>query len=198
MNKTETERAQFGRAGDRLNHILDQIGFKKGRGRVVDLRNYLFEKAPEIFSDLKYTTVRSWFKDHAPSMHKINASIEALVIDYPIEHDLDMIKTWWKVGGFYPFSNKASRHFRDEDNSLNDVKTQFIVMALVTEELGDAFDCLNSDDLVKIKDKTVKFSQDFANPEVRICPEDYLRMFIRNEFYNITKHTRVLNSKKDL
>ena len=51
--------------GDRLNYLLDQIGFISGR--VEAFQNYLIENAADMFEDLKYTTVRSWFQEHAPN-----------------------------------------------------------------------------------------------------------------------------------
>ncbi|MCG8330640.1 MAG: hypothetical protein MI974_23285 [Chitinophagales bacterium] len=172
--------------GERLNHLLDQIGFKQGRGRVTNFQNYLTEKSPNLFSDLKYTTVRSWFQEHAPPMRKIDAVIQALKKEYQFHHDISLIKTWWKMGGFYPFisdSGELSPSITDLQKEVKDKeeKLQFLVMSLVTEETGELFKSLSSQDLVKLKDKVVKFANEFADPFEIECPSEYLRMAIRDE-----------------
>ena len=100
---SQAEYEPYDSPGDRLSHILDQIGFKQGRGRVRDFQSYLTDSRPDFFSDLKYTTVRSWFQESAPPMLKIDAIISALKEKYSFHHNISQIKTWWKVGGFYPF-----------------------------------------------------------------------------------------------
>lgn len=195
--KRNTNTEAFESPGERLNHLLDQIGFKQGRGRVADFQSYLTEKSPGLFSDLKYTTVRSWFQEHAPPMRKIDAVIQALQKEYPFHHDISQIKTWWKVGGFYPFVNDSgdpSPSITDlqRDAKDNEEKLQFVVMSLVTEETGELFKSLSSQDLVKLKDKVVKFAQEFADPFKTECPSEYLRMAIRDEL------SAILDSKKKI
>lgn len=194
--KRNTDTEAFESPGDRLNHILDQIGFKQGRGRVADFQIYLTETSPDLFSDLKYTTVRSWFQDHAPPMRKIDAIIQALQKEYPFHHDISQVKTWWKVGGFYPFISNTGEPTPtitdlQRDVKENEDKLQFVVMSLVTEETGEAFKSLSSHELVRLKDKAVKFAQEFADPFKTECPSDYLRMAIKDEL------STILDSKKN-
>jgi hypothetical protein len=184
----------FDSPGDRLNHILDQIGFKQGRGRVTNFQNYLTSTSPDVFSDLKYTTVRSWFRDHAPPMQKIDGIVQSLQKEYVFRHDISLVKTWWKVGGFYPFiseSGEPSPTIIDlqQDAIDNQEKVQFVVMHLVTEETGEAFNSLSSQDLIRLKNKAVKLAEEFADPFKTKCPTDYLRMAIRDEL------SAILNSK---
>ncbi|WP_444928308.1 hypothetical protein ACJJI4_24085 (plasmid) [Microbulbifer sp. TRSA002] len=190
--KRNTEHDAFGLAGNRLNHILDQIGFRQGRGRMAEFQSYLTDKAPNIFGDLKYTTVRSWFQEHSPPMRKIDAAIQALQYDYTFHHDVSHIKTWWKVGGFYPFVNE----FGDPVPSINELqqeatdhneKLQFVVMSLVTEETGELFRTLSSKELVMLKDKAVQFAQDFSDPFKTECPSEYLRIVIKAELSSLLK-----------
>lgn len=103
----EEAKDRFSITGARLNHILDNIGFKQGRGRVKELQIYLQEHAPEIFGELKYTTVRSWFQNHLPHMRKIDFIIETLQKNYEFNNDVEPIKSWWKVGGYYPFNREV-------------------------------------------------------------------------------------------
>lgn len=196
--KTNTDAESFELSGDRLNHLLDQIGFKQGRGRVSEFQNYLAEKSPALFSDLKYTTVRSWFQEHSPPMRKIDAAIQALQYDYTFCHDISQIKTWWKLGGFYPFINKSGDPTPtitdlQQKTKDNEEKLQFVIMSLVTEETGELFKSFATKDLVRLKDKVVQFAQDYADPFKTECPSEYLRMIIREEMFAISNK----NSEKN-
>jgi hypothetical protein len=178
------ESLDFAAAGCRLSHILDKIGFREGRGRVTELHEHITSRCADPLTDLKYTTVRSWFNDHTPSMKKIEMIIDSLSEDYPIEHDLSQIKAWWKVGGYYPFVNiKQSDelpYFKQAHNDYME-KLQYIIMSLVTEEAGDFFETLSADDLRVIQRNTMQFADDFSNPHKIECAAKYLRMIIREE-----------------
>ncbi|WP_020406832.1 hypothetical protein [Hahella ganghwensis] len=185
----------FGTPGERLNHILDQIGFKQGRGRVTEFHSFLSETSPEAFSDLKYTTVRSWFGDHAPPMRKINAAIQSLQTEFKFNHNISQIKTWWKVGGFYPFSvehdeSTPSVSELQQSSKENEEKLIFIVMSLITEETGTHFHSLPGSELVKIKDKAIEFAKDFSDPFKTNCPERYIRMAIKEELSSILNKSK--------
>lgn len=156
---------------------------------MADFHNYLTHNCDETFSDLKYTTVRSWFKDHTPPMQKVNAIVDSLNEQYQFHHDLSQIKTWWKVGGFYPFVNvngdrtPTITEIKDSNAEYED-KLQFIVMALMTEEAGNSFDQLSADDLRKIQRNVLQFAKDFADPFKTECSPHYLRMVIRDSLAN--------------
>ena len=174
--------------GERLNYLLDQIGFKQGRGRVAEFQTFLMEQSPESFADLKYTTVRSWFQEHAPAMRKIDAIMEALQTEYSINQNISQIKTWWKLGGYFPFAEQP-----DEAESIQkeidetEQKLQFQIMSLVTEETGESFAKLSSRDLYRIKEKALTFATDYADPLKVVCPHDYIRLIIRNELDKLLK-----------
>jgi hypothetical protein len=197
--KTEDEPYLF--PGDRLSHILEIINFKQGRGRqgrgrVTDFHSFLIKSQLEVFSDLKYTTVRSWFQESAPSMLKIDAIISALQDKYTFHNDISQIKTWWKVGGFYPFidtSDEASRTILDlqQEAKESEEKLQFIVMSLVTEVTGDLFDSLSSEDRVRIKDKAIKMVTDFADPYMTECPAEYIKILIKNELDSLLEEKKL-------
>jgi len=169
-------------SGERLGHILDQIGFRLGRGRIDDFHKFLVDKRPDLFGELKYTTVRSWFHNSAPPMVRVVAVIDALETEYRIQYDLSQIKTWWKVGGFYPFVNSSNNVTTPttSNNQICDQKLQFKIMALVTEEVADEFDALSGDQLIKIKEKAIQLANDFSNPSLVECPSEYIRMIIRD------------------
>jgi signal recognition particle subunit SEC65 len=176
--------------GDRLSTILDQIGFKKGRGRVLDFQNYLRDASPKDFKDLKYTTVRAWFQCHAPPMRKIDAVIDALQIEFQFHHDISHIKTWWKVGGPCPFSNettavRTSIQQIQQKIELQKEKLMFIIISIVKEETGEHFNSLSGSDLTRIYDKVTSFVEDFLNPSVIECPDEYLRLVARHELERI-------------
>jgi hypothetical protein len=186
QNKTDT----YNNPGDRLAHILDQIGFKQGRGRVIDFQNYLTRTSPKQFKDLKYTTVRAWFQDHAPPMHKIDVIIETLQTNYSFQHDVSHIKTWWKAGGFYPFSDNGSPNHPTilelmERAAIIKEKLPFIIMAIITEETGELFKSLTGSELVKISDKTTYFAESFLDPLNMECTDEYLRAIIRYELKKV-------------
>lgn len=104
-NTIETSQS-FSTTGKRLAHILDKVGFKRGRGRMQELHTLIKARRPDLFLDVSFNTIRSWFRDHAPHVQKIEAIVHILHEQYRFEHDLDLISAWWKLGGFYPFVNK--------------------------------------------------------------------------------------------
>ncbi|PCJ88250.1 MAG: hypothetical protein COA54_03000 [Thiotrichaceae bacterium] len=186
----ETETDSFAESGKRLNHLLDQIGFKAERGRVAFFQKYLIERKPETFDGLNYNTVRSWFNNSSPSMIKIDVIISALQESYSFNHNIPQIKTWWKVGGYYPFIDETgiaspTIHDLQKRNEADREKAQFIVMSLVTEVAGEKFNNLTGEDLVRLKDSAVKMSDDFANPFKTTCPSEYLKIAIQNELKSV-------------
>jgi hypothetical protein len=188
--KKQTKTNHYPTAGKRLSHILDKIGFKQGRGRITNFQNYLIETCPKDFKGLKYTTVRAWFQDHAPPMQKMDAIINALHAEYQIHHDVSHIKTWWKVGGFYPFTENVS----EEHDSLDELKTKiaavkdklpFIIMSIVTDEVGEHFSSLSGSELIRISDKATNFAEKFLDPFNTDCPEEHLRLIVQQELLKI-------------
>ena len=189
-NISPQEDQLFVSSGERLGHILDQIGFKHGRGRINEFHTFLSSKKPEIFGDLKYTTVRAWFHENAPPMRKVDAIVSALQDDYPFQYDVSQVKTWWKVGGRYPFSSDYKRSPAEsvddqESYQASEQKLQFIVMSLVMEETGDSFNDLTGDQLVQIKESAMRLARDFADPFKTECPGEYMRMAIRDEMRKV-------------
>lgn len=160
MNKT----------GERLNYLLDLIGFRVGRGRISEFQEYLIKKVPGL-EDLKYSTVRSWFNAHSPPMKKVNLIVDALHSDYEFSVNVDQIKVWWKLGGLSPFDDSVVLE------STSD-KLQFLVTSLVTEELRKDFNLLSRHELVELKNKATEFAEGFADPNIKDVPHDSLRTFI--------------------
>lgn len=189
---TKEKTNAFNLPGDRLSHILDQLGFKQGRGRVTDFQNYLKRICPQEFKDLKYTTVRAWFQDHAPPMHKIDKIIDALQIDYEFHNDISHIKTWWKAGGFYPFFDKSTKKTSSFYGLQQEIKTvkeklPFVIMSIVMEETGDHFSSVSGSDLIRISDRATNFAEDFLDPFNIDCPDEYLRLFIKHELSKVLR-----------
>lgn len=177
----------FDTTGRRLIHILEHIGFQEGRGRARALQEYLGRQRPEVFGTLKYTTARSWFQDSAPPMAKIDAIIDVLQDKYSFHHNIPLIKTWWKLGGLYPYvgdedGNDVQTVISIQKDAIeNKEKNQYLIMGLVTEVTGNAFSTLSSEDLVKIKDSAAKLADDFSNPFKSDCPTEYLKAVIQSE-----------------
>jgi hypothetical protein len=174
----------FDTPGKRLVHLLDQIGFQKDRGIITDLHTYLLNTQPDDFSDLSYGTVRAWFAENSPPMKRMSLVIEALRKNYPFDYDIMHIKTWWKVGGFYPFMESSTDQALAElDNEARATfeKTKFVIMSLVTEECGESFEKLSADELKTISDAANQFVQDFTDPYQTTCPNRYIRAVIRDQ-----------------
>lgn len=185
MEQEEVE--DFEMPGHRLTHLLKKIGFEEQRGLITDLYNFLRETRPEEFGDLTYGAVRGWFNVNAPPMRKIDAILDALKTQYPIEVDEKYLKTWWKVGGHNPFLPSLQQ---DELEKLNQEvidlreKMKFVTMAIVREEIGDMFEKVPPKDLEAILDVTNQFTKDFSDPYMTTPPNYYLRAIIRDYFRN--------------
>lgn len=190
---TKTSRdSLFEAAGGRLTHILDRLGFKSGRGRVTEFHSFLTASSPEDFSDLSYSTVKSWFQDSSPPMKKMDAVFRALQRDYPITCDLSLVKTWWKLGGIYPFSDSSGERMLaleelKQEARENEQKLQFLIMSLITEEAGGNFNGFSGKELVEVRDAVTKFAHDFSDPLKTSCPVEYLRKFVQYELSNLVK-----------
>lgn len=185
-----TEADDFEQPGDRLNHLLDKIGFKNGRGRVAEFHSYLCEKMPSVFSDLKYTAVRGWFNKAAPPMRKIDAAMQALQMDYQISYDISQIKTWWKLGGYYPFTEESIGLIPLASRNEDTERLRFAVMAMVTDVTGEDIQKLSTEELVMITDKATRFALNYADPQKTSCPSEYVRMAIKAELSDILKDQR--------
>lgn len=160
------------KTGERLNHLLDLIGFRIGRGRIPEFQNYLIENVSGM-EHLKYSTVRSWFNEHSPPMKKVNLIINALHKEHKFSVDVDQIKVWWKLGGKSPFQEPASEISKETTDKL-----QFLIASIVKEESGENFTALSSAALINAKNRAIELAKDFANPEIVEVPLEYLRIFI--------------------
>lgn len=186
MEKDNTE--QFQTPGSRLEHLLAQIGFEKNRGKITDLHNYLVQASPEHFGDLSYGAVRGWFSENAPPMRKIGLVLEALKKKYPINFDEKHLKTWWKVGGFYPFQSAISQeelNTLDSQAKVKREKAAYVVMSLIHEESGELFNDLSTDELDRISQITNAFVNDFTDPYQTNCPNSYIRAIIKDQLRNL-------------
>ena len=108
-NNKELDEGEWSRAGQRFEHILDKIRFQSGYGRTVRLHKYLMETLPDEFGDISYSTIKAWFQDNSPTMARMDKLVYALQKHYAFPGEIARIKTWWKVGGEYPFNEVASR-----------------------------------------------------------------------------------------
>lgn len=167
MNKT----------GERLNHILDLIGFRVGRGRIPDFQEYVIKKELPELGDLKYSTVRSWFNNHAPPMKKVSLIIDALHHDFEFSENVDQVKVWWKLGGIYPFRSIENEEALEDSTD----KLQFLITSMVKDECGEDFKAITSSSLIEVKNKAIALAKDFADPSKIEVPSDYLRIFIAGE-----------------
>lgn len=176
--------------GDRLNKILDQCGFQPGRARTSGFHSFL-EKNEDW--PLSLSAVRSWFGKTSPPMKKIVPIIELLETHYGFKghYDLKQIEAWWKVGGTYPFQEKATlnQSVRPSVESSKEIarKLEFLVPSFILDEAGDDFNNFSSAELDKIKDFTMTFAMAFGDPKVNTCPEKYVRMAINYMLNNIDK-----------
>lgn len=175
--KNDTDNSlSFETPGERLNHILDNAEFKRGRGRPTEFHHFLKENAANAFEDLKYTTVRAWFSVNSPPMKKIIPIIECLDRVYGfknLQNSIEEVKTWWKVGGYYPFETRI-----EVPSDVESKKLEFLLPSIILEEVGEDFQDLSTDSLEEIKSATLKFAIEFSDPTITTCPNDYLKMAI--------------------
>ena len=167
---------QYTLPGERLDHLLNQIGFAEGRGRTRSLFEFVSQNSTYDFSDLKFGTVRSWFHNHAPTMRKVNAIVDLLSEEYSFEIDKEQIAVWWKVGGYYPF-NAAS-------DSLDIDKLDFVITSMISEEVKDSLQDIESSKLLKVKSQTLDMCKAFADPTVSECPTEFIKTFVRGSLRN--------------
>ncbi|MFK5893940.1 MAG: hypothetical protein QM504_12030 [Pseudomonadota bacterium] len=122
-NVIEETSISYKTKGQRLSHILDVAGFKHGHGRMSEFQVYLASKRSEVFHNLKYTTVKAWFSDSSPPMDKISLIIDTLSKDYKFDNDLnfEQVKSWWKVGGYYPFTKEKNTNQKRVSNNEIDL-----------------------------------------------------------------------------
>lgn len=170
---TSNPTEKFEIAGERLNYILDQIEFKKGRGRVVAFFDFLVA-ADVGLEELNYTTCRSWFADHAPPMKKIDLVFQALTKSYKFQVDVATLKAWWKLGG------STNPYEQESKSEVITQKTRRTEMSrLVSEIAGDQMASIPLEDLVAVIDVLVEFDHHVSTSKklderylVAIC--DYL------------------------
>jgi hypothetical protein len=182
INNLEDESENQQIAGDRLNKILDQAGFKRIRGRSADLFDFLNKHCPDEW-DLKASTVRSWFHKSAPPMKKIVTIIELLDEYYGFKGnpELKTLQGWWKIGGDDPFENIVAPVSEREDVR----KLEFLLPSIILEQIGDKFSDFRSAELEEVREFTMNFALAFSDPELTKCPDKYLKMAINHALAQI-------------
>lgn len=187
MVAMEQEEVQsFDSPGSRLSHLLDRIGFKEQRGKMQDFYQYLRDKDPENFGDLSYSTVRGWFSLYSPSIKKIAFIVDALKQNYQIPCDEKHLKTWWKLGGIYPFylseaeSAEELETLEPESKEAQN-KLLYQIMRLISEEDGSHQHSLTREEILSVLGATTDFARDFADPKQTLAPQHYLRAIIRDQ-----------------
>ncbi len=187
MVAMEQEKVQsFDSPGSRLSHLLDRVGFKEQRGKMQDFYQYLRDKDPENFGDLSYSTVRGWFSLYSPSIKKIAFIVDALKQNYQIPCDEKHLKTWWKLGGIYPFylpeaeSTEALETVEPESKEAQN-KLLYQIMRLISEEDGSHQHSLTREEILSVLEATTDFARDFADPKQTLAPQHYLRAIIRDQ-----------------
>lgn len=187
MVAMEQEEVQsFDSPGSRLSHLLDWIGFKEQRGKMQDFYQYLRDKDPENFGDLSYSTVRGWFSLYSPSIKKIAFIVDALKQNYQIPCDEKHLKTWWKLGGIYPFylpeaeSTEELETLEPESKEAQN-KLLYQIMRLISEEDDSHQHSLTREEILSVLEATTDFARDFADPKQTLAPQHYLRAIIRDQ-----------------
>lgn len=182
----QDEVQSFDSPGSRLSHLLDRIGFKEQRGKMQGFYQYLRDKDPENFGDLSYSTVRGWFSLYSPSIKKIAFIVDALKQNYRIPCDEKHLKTWWKLGGIYPFylpeadSGEELATLELESKETQN-KLLYQIMRLISEEDGSLQHSLTQEEILSVLGATTDFARDFADPKQTSAPQHYLRAIIRDQ-----------------
>ncbi|EIF42836.1 hypothetical protein DOK_11666 [gamma proteobacterium BDW918] len=134
------------------------MGFPEGHGRMIKLLEYLSQNNPAAFEGLSYSTVKGWFNDRAPGMTKIDDVFEALSHEYSIAGDQRLIKSWWKLGGFYPFTE-------DRVESGLSAKLQIQLGNIIAEALGSELHSASPDTIEGIQSEVVRIVTAFTDPD---------------------------------
>tara|TARA_R110001592_G_scaffold316364_1_gene592779 strand:- start:18950 stop:19495 length:546 start_codon:yes stop_codon:yes gene_type:complete len=173
--KPENNENKWERPGERLVKILDEIGFPEGYGRMIKLQEVLILKNKAAFSSLSYSAVKSWFSDRAPTMSRIDDVFDALAEDYPFPNDQRLIKSWWKVGGFYPFKDEL------DENGIKDISTKLEIKlsVIISNLMGESFADVSTEDLKTIKNKALGILEKFADPVEKEPDDDTLAVIVR-------------------
>jgi len=146
------------RSGDRLSKILDVIGFPEGHGRMIKFLDYLSHHNPSAFEGLSYSTVKGWFSDRAPGMNRIDEVFEALKEEYSFPGDERLIKSWWKLGGFFPFTEERS-------STTLSVKLQIQLGNIIAAALGNSFNTASPEAIEAIQKEVLRVVSDYSDPE---------------------------------
>lgn len=158
--------------GNRLVHILDKIRFARGYGRISRFHQYLAETDPTNFGDVGYSTVKSWFRTHVPSMDRIDNVFAALESRYSFPADPALVKTWWKIGGYYPFDAETEKRSLEKDKA--EFKATSMIMSVIEQEFED----FSANDLFEIRSQAMNFIQDFGDPAKSVPDDEHQRIFI--------------------
>ena len=169
MNNCNEARHTFEHAGERLDHILEIVNFASGRGRVNKLYELLKESSPDVFGDIKYSTVKSWFQGKTPPIKKLQEALHCLTKEHPIPApaDFNLVMNWWKMGGPYPFDVNPD----NEDSSISgktimEIGELYVEVIQQATKLGlDIFDetVFPKDALENIFESTVAYKNN--NPQ---------------------------------
>lgn len=175
--------------GKRLDHILDQAEFHPGRGRQKALFTYLQENDPDTFGDLSYSTVRMWFSSAStPQMKRLSLVMDTLASRYYIPGDQDHVRTWWKIGGYYPFDDLGQTvDDKKKQHQLADEKWEYMVKAMISADLGGDISGISVKDMDKVSKKLMSFIKAFRDPAVTEAPKNILKILIKHEIGNATK-----------
>jgi len=169
----------FEKAGKRLSHILDQIGFPTIR-RSNTFQEYLLETCAKELGELKLSTVRSWFGTNSPSVSSTKVILTALQEEYPIGVAIVTVSAWWKLGAEYPFTASL--------DSISQEKLHFNIMRILTNEAGGDFEGFSIEQLQHFRDSAYELARQFADPSITSCPDEYLVALTRYEISRIRNH----------
>lgn len=172
--KSQNNEKSWAKPGDRFIQILDSIGFPKGYGRMVRLQETLLKYSPETFASLSYSTVKTWFSDRAPSMSRIDDVFEALSNEYTFPNDTRPLKSWWKVGGVFPFDNEGHASPR-----AISAKLEITLSVLISREMGEEFNEASVEEIQGIKNEFLRILANFADPSQVEPDEKTLAIILR-------------------
>ncbi len=172
MSESDTS-DKYSIPGERLTHLLDQIGFESGRGRTRALYNLIVDSSLSEFADLKFGTVRSWFHNHASTMRKVSNIIDLLSQKHTFEQDKEQVAVWWKVGGYYPYES--------QEPSLDRVKIETLVATNIQESIDTNGLQVTKELEQEVQDAAITLCKQFADPAHTECPTQYIEMLIRDK-----------------
>ncbi|WP_146047918.1 hypothetical protein [Zhongshania marina] len=107
-------------------------------------------------------------------MSRIDDVFDALSKEYTFPDDTRPLKSWWKVGGVFPF--ESGEHANSRAISA---KLEVTLSVLISQEMGEAFKDASVEEIQKIKNEFLRILATFADPTQSEPDEKTLTVIVK-------------------